>query len=322
MGDKLKLGIDVGGTKILAVAVTAAGKIVGRAKADTPAGPGLDGVAKKMLELAQQAVSEAGAKWEDVAAIGAAVPSSVDPATGVVLHAPALGWKNLPAGKVLEKVFGHAVLLDNDVNCGVLAEAILGAGRGCTCVAGFFVGTGTGGGIVLNGKLHRGVRGSAGEFGHEVIRFNGRHCGCGKRGCLEAYCSKTAFGRRLDKLINRRGMRSSLGEFMDGTDFRNLKSKALAKAYRKGDAVVCNVVDKGARVLGIAVANLMAVLAPDCIVLGGGVMEAMGAELLPKVRVSAEQHLFGLGPADLKLKLSELGDDAVPLGAALLTTAG
>lgn len=323
MADNLTLGIDLGGTKILAVIVDSAGAIVARAKADTPQGKSLEEIAERLRTVAAEALKSASVDWKNIKDVGIAVPSSVDPATGVVLHSPALGWKNLPAREVIQKVFGRPVVLDNDVNCGVLAEALLGAGKGCACVGGYFVGTGTGGGVVINGKLHRGKRGAAGEFGHEIVRANGRKCGCGHRGCLEAYCSKTAFARRFDKLIIHGGQKSLLPELAGSSDFtRNLKSRAIAKAYRKGDAVVCTVVNKGAIMLGIAVANLMATLAPDCIVLGGGIMEAMGDELLPKVRASAEEHLFGLGKDDLNLVLSKLADDAVPLGASLLPRAG
>lgn len=313
---KCMIGVDLGGTKILAVVVDPAGRILARAKTDTPAADGLEAIARRMKELADEALKTAAAGWENVGEVGCAVPASVDPATGVVLHSPALNWRNQAARPAFEKAFGKKVFLDNDVNCGVLAEARLGAGRGVSCLAGYFVGTGTGGGIVINGRLHRGRRGCAGELGHEIVQHHGRRCGCGKRGCLEAYCSKTAFARRLNKLVGKLGMKSLIADAL-GKD-NTVKSKALAKAYRAGDPVVCRVVDKGAAMLGVAVANLMAILAPDCIVLGGGVMEAFGAELLPKVRASAEQHLFGLGPDDLDLRLSELGDDAVPLGAALL----
>jgi len=320
MGDKLTVGIDLGGTKILAIVLDEKGAIKARAKSDTPVDLGMEGIGKRMHELADEALHGLEAGWESVQAVGIAVPSAVDQATGVVLHAPALGWKNLPARKVLDGIFKRAVALDNDVNCGVLAEALRGAGKDCRCVVGYFVGTGTGGGIVIDGRLHRGVRGCAGEFGHETIRYKGRRCGCGKRGCLEAYCSKTAFGKRLDRLLNRRGMKSCIAELMDGGDFSSLKSKVLAKAYRREDPVVCAVVDQGVRMLGVAVANMMALLAPDCVVLGGGVMEAFGVELLPKVRASALKELFGLKPDDLNLKLSVFGDDAVALGAALLPT--
>src|SRR5450759_709710 len=171
MSDKLTVGIDLGGTKILAIVVDEKNTIKARAKGDTPGNVGMDGVGKRMYELAGEALRSMESGWDNVQAVGIAVPSAVDPATGVVLHSPALGWKNLPARKVLEGIFKRGVALDNDVNCGVLAEALRGAGKNCACVVGYFVGTGTGGGIVIGGRVHRGARGCAGELGHETVRY-------------------------------------------------------------------------------------------------------------------------------------------------------
>ncbi|MFA4945226.1 MAG: ROK family protein [Lentisphaeria bacterium] len=319
MATACKVGIDVGGTKIFTVLVDAAdGRILARAKGDTPAREGVGGVLDAMHHLSRQALDEAGLKWEQVQHVGVALPGAVDQKRGWVLHAVALGWRNEPVRQLLAKRFGREVHLDNDVNCGVLAEARLGAGRGVASVAGLFVGTGLGGGLVLDGRLFRGCNGGAGEFGHMIVRHHGRKCGCGHRGCLEAYCSKTAFGRRFEKMINRRGIKSELPGLVAGGDFRNVRSKLLAKAYRQGDPVVCNVLDKGATMLGIGVANIMAILMPGCVVLGGGVIEALGKELLPLVRRSAERHLFGMDPQEMVLRLAETGDDAVALGAAIL----
>jgi glucokinase len=270
-----------------------------------------------MKEVATEALTAAGGTWAEVTSVGVAVPTSVDPATGDALHAPALGWKNQPARKTFEKVFDRPIYLENDGNCGTLAEYKGGAARGARSVVAYFVGTGLGGGIIIDGKLRRGVRGVAGELGHEIVRHNGRPCGCGHRGCIEAYCSKTAFCRQFDRLINGRGQKSCLTD-MVGSDFSSIRSKALRKAYEREDAVVRAVLDKGAEMLGVAAANLMAVLSPDCIVLGGGVMEALGEELLPRVRDSLDRHLFGIRPEDAVLKLSEYRDDAVPMGAAFL----
>lgn len=312
------IGIDLGGTKVLAVAVNEKGEIVARAKQKTEVGSGVALIGRQMKEAAEEALAELKAGWDDVKRIGVAIPASVDSATGDALHAPALGWKNEPVRETLEEIFGRSINLENDVNCGVLGEYHGGAGKGHESVAGYFVGTGLGGGLILDGKLWHGRCNVAGEFGHEIVRAKGRRCGCGKRGCVEAYCSKTAFSKKFRKLIDKKGRSSVLTDLMDGDFNKRLKSKTLAKAYRQGDKVTVKVVDKGMEMLGIAASNLMAVVAPDCIILGGGVMEALGPELLPVVRDSLDRHLFGITPKDVTLKLSALGDDAVPLGAALL----
>ncbi len=317
---KVNIGIDLGGTKILAVATDRNGVVLGRAKGKTDISGGISGIAEQMRERAGRALENAQLSWADVEAVGMAVPTSVDPRTGEALHAPNLGWKNEPVLPLFRKVFACQVFLENDVNCGTLAEARIGIAAGLPSVAGFFVGTGLGGGLILDGRLRRGERGSAGEFGHQIVRTNGRRCGCGHRGCLEAYCSKAGFSRYLDKQINGRGRKSILTGML-GNDFSALKSSVLGKAYRAGDAVVREALDKGAFALGAGVANVVNICAPDCVVLGGGVIEALGSELLPIIRKSLDAHLFALSPKDVRLEISKLGDDAVPLGAAILAQA-
>ena len=317
---KLSVGVDLGGTKILALAMDSDNNVLGRAKTPTQIELGMEGIALQMRETAESALNKAEGTWDDVAEIGIAVPTSVDPNTGDVLHAPALGWKNQPARQCFRDVFEKEIYLENDVNCGILAEFRSGAAKGTQTAVGYFVGTGLGGGIIIDGKLRRGPRGVAGELGHEIVCHGGKRCGCGHRGCVEAYASKTAFCREFSRLINKKGRKSCLTK-MVGKDFTNVRSKVLSKAYRGGDKVVCRVLNKGARVLGVATANMYAVLSPDCVVLGGGVMEALGEELMPYVWKGLRKHIFGIGADEVVLKLSELGDNAVPLGAAFVARA-
>ncbi|MFW5802786.1 MAG: ROK family protein [Verrucomicrobiota bacterium] len=314
--DSVYLGVDVGGTNILAAVVDDAGTVLGSGKGDVKVGEGVEEVANQMVALSEKAMRKSGVDWASISALGIAVPSAIDPESGLLLHAPNLGWQNVQAREIIEQRFGRAVVLENDVNCGVWGEYAAGAGRGFSNVAGFFVGTGLGGGLILNGGLHLGTHGMAAEFGHEVVRYKGRKCGCGKRGCLEAYCSKTAFCRQFEKQINRKGKKSVLSREMKSFD--RIKSSTLKKAYDSGDAVTRKVVHKGMKMLGVASANLVAAVGPQCIVYGGGVMESMGEELLPIIVGSAHEHLFGLQPEDVELRLSALGDDSVPVGAALL----
>lgn len=317
MGEQYTVGIDLGGTNIVAVVADDAMNVVGRHKTRTPAEPTVPNTAQSMCDAAEKALQQAGKTWADVANIGVAVPSAVDPETGFVLHAPNLGWRNEDARTVFRAVFGRDVFLENDVNCGMLGEFHLGAARGVRTAVGYFVGTGLGGGIVIDGRLQRGLRGGAGELGHEIIRHKGRQCGCGNRGCLEAYCSKVAFGKAFDRMINQKGRGSVLTELV-GKDFSRIKSKHLLQAWDQKDKVTRKALKKGFRMLGLATANIMATLAPDCIVYGGGVMEAMGEIALPYVHEGLRCHLFALKPEDVDIRLSALGDDAVPLGAVVL----
>ena len=315
--DKLAIGVDLGGTKIAAMVTRPDGTIVGRDRKRTVLADDPAQAAGRMRETAEKALAAAAATWKDVGTVGIAVPSPVDPASGDMLNAPNLGWRGVPARQVFAKAFDREVFLENDVNCGVLAEHHFGAAKGCANVVAFFVGTGLGGGIVIDGKLYRGRRGLAGELGHMVVEFDGRSCACGNCGCLEAYCSKTAFGRQFRRLIGRKGKKSDLTDYV-GNELDNVRSKYLAKAYRNGDKIVCKVLNEGAEMLGVGVANLMAILSPDCVVLGGGVITALGPELLPFVRKGMAENLFAISPDDVVIKLSELGDDAVAAGAALV----
>ncbi len=318
----LTIGIDLGGSKILALVTDQAGQVLARAKQRTDVEAGLDGIAAQMRDAAVKALEKCERSWEDVREIGAAVPGAVTPGEGVVLHAPALGWRNAPAGKLLSDLFERPVVLENDVNCGTFAEFSLGAAKGSESVVGYFVGTGLGGAVIIDGKVRRGRTGVAGELGHEIVRYNGRRCGCGHKGCIEAYSSKTAFCKRFRKLILEKKKKSLLPGMVRDKSFKTIRSKELAKAYRRNDKITRKVLEQGARMLGVATANLCAIVAPECVVYGGGVMEALGEELMPFIREAFEEHLFGIRPEDVSLVLSALGDDAVPLGAALAAQRG
>lgn len=314
---ELNVGIDLGGSNIAVVIVDPEGTVVARAKMPTERGLRVAAMAERMREVVDLALDKIGTGWEQVSQVGVAVPSSVEPQSGILVHAPNLGWKNEPVRDLFKEVFGPGTVIGNDANCGMIGEFWAGAARNTESAVGFFVGTGLGGGIIINGHLITGMKGVAGELGHQIVRYKGRRCGCGNNGCVEAYCSKAAFAKRLQKLIKVRGKKSMLSQYT-GDDFATLRSKHLKKCYQAEDKVVCKVVDQGARMLGVAVANMMAVLAPECVILGGGVMEALGEELLPVVRQGMADHLFGLLPDDARLRLSQLGDDAVPLGASRL----
>jgi glucokinase len=269
-----------------------------------------------MKKASEEALLEAGLSWKDVESVGIAVPSAVDPDTGDALHSPALGWINQPLRKRFQQIFRKKLFLENDVNCGTLAEFRIGAAKGYNSVVGYFVGTGLGGGIIINGKLHTGVRGSAGELGHEIIEYKGRKCGCGKLGCIEAYCSKTAFCRQFQKLITQEGKKSLLSDYTNN-NFKGIKSSALLKCYNAKDKLTRRVLNKGFYLLGLAAANQASIIAPECIVFGGGVIEAFKKLPMPHIRRGFSENLFALSPEDIKLKLSSLGDDAVPVGAAI-----
>ncbi len=313
---KLNVGIDLGGTKMLVVVLDPDMKVLSRRKTKVKKGVSPLDTAIAMKNLCEEALSKCSSKWSDVGNIGLSIPSSVNPETGEAFHAPALGWKNVPIKSIISEVFGRDTVIENDVNCGVLAECAVGSARNFKNVIGYFVGTGLGGGIIIDGKLFKGTRGLAGELGHEKIVCEGRKCGCGKRGCVEAYCSKAAFARRLEKVAESKKVSVQLKKYF-GNDFSSLKSSQLREAWDDGNKVVREIIIEGFSMLGLASANLVAIMDPECIVYGGGVVEALGDAVMKPIRDAFEENLFGIKASDVYLCLSALGDDAVPMGAAI-----
>ena len=318
MSNGLALGIDLGGTKIYAVVTDKDHHIISDAKVNTPSGKPPEETAAAIAELGRQALASAGTDFASVDGIGVTIPAPVDPETGDCLHATNLGWKNFSMKKIFRELTGREVYFGNDGNLGILAEYHCGAAKGFRTVIGYYVGTGLGGGIMIDGKLHCGNSGLAGEFGHAIIKQGGRRCGCGHRGCAEAYCSKIAFVKELKKKVFKHGMPTCLPAEKFNAQSRNIKSRQLAKAYLAGDPPVCTVINKGAYMLGVAAASAAAIIAPDCIILGGGVISALGEEMYPVFKRSFDDHLFGIDPAKIQIRFTELGDSAVALGATVL----
>ena len=210
------IGVDMGGTKILSAVIDAEGNILGTAKVPTKAGKGAVAVIDRIADCVQKAVSKSGVAAESIQAIGIGAPGPLDPATGVVIFAPNLGWRDVPLKAELEARTGFLTFVDNDVNVGTLGEHVFGAGRGVQNVVGIFVGTGIGGGIILHGELFHGASKTAGEIGHIIVKAGGPRCGCGTRGCLEAIASRTAMTKQFQKAILKKGQKSVLSELTGG----------------------------------------------------------------------------------------------------------
>jgi len=307
-------GVDIGGTKIYSIITKADGKIIARAKKKTKADRGFEAVMERVGECLKEACEEAVISLKDLDAVGVGAPSAIS-ADGKAVNAPNMGWKDAPITKELEKVLDVKVATENDANLGTLGEYVYGVGKGSKTLVGFLVGTGLGGGIVCRGEIIRGENRLAAELGHIIVQANGRKCGCGHHGCLEAYASKAGMGKRFIEEIKKNGRKSMLTDEPD-IDLANVPSSVLLKAYEAGDKVVTETLEEAMWYLGVGVANMITVLGPDMVVLGGGVMEAMGKHLIKLVKESARALAFP-PPSydDTKIVLSELGDDAVALGA-------
>jgi glucokinase len=320
MARKILVGIDLGGTSLVAVATTPKGKILGRKKTKTRAEEGANAVLQRIVKCVRSAVSDAGIKLKNVRAIGIGFPGPLNPETGVVLHAPNLGptWNNLALTDYLSEHLGCPAYLGNDVNVGAIGEQAFGAGRGCSNLVTIFVGTGIGGGVILNGKLHRGARNTAGEVGHMVIVADGPLCGCGKQGCAEAVASRTAIERDIRAGIAA-GRESLLPQIQQELGRTDLSSSVLATALERGDPLVREVMDKAKYYMGLLVANVVNLLDPEVIVFGGGIVERLGADYLDPVRETAEHYYLNQQDKHkIQIVESTLKDNAGVLGAAVM----
>lgn len=315
------VGIDLGGTKTLAAVIDlATGTIVASARKRTRAERGQDFVSQRTIELANAAITMA--KLPDDAeliAIGVGAAGQIDREAGVVMDAPNLGVHNMPLGAILSKSFNLPVFVGNDVEVAAMGESLFGAGLGYNNFVCLFVGTGIGSGIVQNGHMYTGLTGTAGEAGHMTIQADGRICGCGSRGCLEAYASRTAITKAILAEIHhgRPSVLSddSLGQLKEGDTV--IRSGIIANAIQQKDELVTEVVIDAANYLGHGLASIMNFYNPDCIILGGGVIEAV--DLLFETAVHRARTIALSTPAKkTPIVRTKLGDFSGVVGGAAL----
>lgn len=307
------VGIDLGGTNMQIGIVSPDLKVIGQAKKKTKAEEGLDGVLARLVEGINEACADARLSLADLAAVGIGAPGAVDPRRGIVLEAVNLRWKNEPVAQMLAKRTKLPVYLDNDVNVAVYGENKLGAGKNAKFLLGVWVGTGIGGGLILNGELYYGHFMTAGEIGHTIALPNNQP---GSRS-LEHNCSRTAVAEQIVRLI-RSNRPSILRDQIEDGGAEKIKSKAIANAYREGDALTIEVVDHAADLLGISIAGCVTLLSLERVVLGGGLTEALGKPFVERVRKAMERFVFPDACKQCAVVASELEDKAGILGAAML----
>lgn len=310
------VGIDLGGTKILAGVVGAGNQILGRSKRPTPAQEGGDAILRSIVECVEDALAVAKVRRDEVAAAGIGSPGPLDSETGTILFSANMAVRNFPLGPLLSEKLGWPVLLQNDVRVGGYGEFKLGAGRGYRDIIAVFVGTGIGGCLVQGGQVLRGATGNAGEVGHMIVKAGGPRCGCGSRGCLETLASRTAITRRILKSV-RKGMPTVLADKVLRKTGR-LKSGEIADAVAAGDHVANREVRRAAHFLGLGLGGLVNVLGPEIVIIGGGVAEALGEPYVDLVRLSAREQILSDPNRKIHIEQAELGDDAGILGASLL----
>ena len=310
------VGVDLGGTKILVGVVDSHNTILGRSKRSTPSEAGGPAILEGIVATIDEALGAAGLGREDVAGIAVGSPGPIDPDRGVILFSANMNVKDWALATDLEAAIGRPALLRNDVRAGGYGEFRLGAGRGYRNLLFAFVGTGIGGCVVVDGKIVEGSTGNAGEVGHLVVKAKGPMCGCGRRGCLEALASRSAIARRVAKAA-KRGEETVLAAKVDKKSGK-LKSGDLAAAVLAADPVALREIQRAAHYLGLGLGGLVNLIGPEIVIVGGGVVEALGGPFLDQVRASAREQMLVDPHETIKIEAAALGDDAGILGAALM----
>jgi len=306
------VGVDVGGTNIVVGTVAQDGsELVGVVSEPTRSEEGADAVVERIISLSRASIAEA--KGKEIAGVGIGSPGPLDTKTGVVLLTPNLGWVNMPLRDRVAAGLGLPATLDNDANCAIFGEWWRGAARGAEFVVGLTVGTGIGGGIVLNGDIYHGASDIAGEIGHMTIDSTGRLCKCGNYGCLEAYASGPAIAARAVEGIEA-GAESALPTYVAG-DLGLITAQVVYEAAHDGDAYALEVVRDTAKFLGAGVASIINIFNPQVVVICGGVTLA-GDKLFVPLRSEVKRRAFKPAVDVCRILPGELPGTAGVWGAA------
>jgi glucokinase len=305
------LGIDIGGTKLAAGIVDLSGRILARAEIPTLAAEGPERVLDRIVWLSQSVRESPAAVSCRIERIGIACAGPLDRQTGLILNPPNLpGWVRVPLVERIEVALGLPAFLDNDANAAALGELRYGAGRGARSLVYLTVSTGIGGGIILDGKVWHGLRNGAGEIGHMTIEPDGPLCGCGNQGCLEALASGPSIARRARELLES-GRPSRLRELPEVT------AADVVRMAREGDPLATEIWRDTIRYLGLGVAAAITILAPDRVILGGGVAQA-GEDLFEPLRSEVRRRVKLVAVESVPILPAALGKDVGILGAAAL----
>ena len=312
--EKCWVGFDLGGTKMLSQIFDSKFYSLGRKREKTKGHEGAEAGLDRIADLIRSSMKEVNLSNSDLGGIGVGAPGPLDLKEGIIKSAPNLGWENVHLGDFLRETFGCPVVVINDVDAGVFGEYRFGAGRGSRCCLGVFPGTGIGGGCVYDGDIFLGNNTSCFEVGHMQIAPDGPMCGCGKRGCLEAVASRLAISASAAQAAYRGDAPNLRAEV--GTDLSSIRSKALARAIDAGDHVIREIIRNAARSIGVAVGNLVNLLLPDKIILGGGLVEAMPDIFVETVTSAARKRVLSSFENSFAVVAAQLGDDSAAMGAA------
>jgi glucokinase len=311
------VGVDLGGTKILAGVFDNQLRCLGRSRLSTKAVRGPASVIERIARCVRDVVDECDLELKQVRGIGVGAPGSINPDKGEVIFSPNLpDWEGVGLQKALTKDLDRPVFVENDCNVctlGVYHAELKGKPRH---MVGIFLGTGIGGGLILDGKLFSGFNRTAGEIGHMVLEVGGPKCGCGNRGCFEALAGRAALFRRIQSAV-KDGQKTVLTDML-GPDLADLRSGDLRKALRRGDKLVEKVLEEASEYTGIAVANVINLLNPEVVVLGGGLIQQLADEMMAIIVETAMDYAMAGTSKGIEIVASNLGDDAGITGGAVL----
>ena len=303
-------GIDLGGTFIKCGIVDESGNILCKDKIPTGRDRNYIEIAADMANLALNTAKRAGV---DISAVGIGSPGTVDSENGIIVYSNNIRWDNVPLGKTLQNILHKPVFVTNDANAAALGESVCGAGKDYRSLILITLGTGIGGGIVLDGKLYEGYRSAGAEIGHEVIRLGGEKCTCGRRGCFEAYASATALIRQTKRAMGRHP-ESKMWEICE--NLSQVDGRTIFQAARQGDDTAKAVLKKYIGYLAAGITNLANAFRPEIILLGGGICEEREMLIEPLTAILQKEQFGGSGYAPVKLGVAALKNDAGICGAA------
>ena len=309
------IGVDVGGTSVKAGVVDEAGRIL--AKASTPTLPerAYEWVIRDIADLCVRVAQQAGVAMDEIAAIGVGVPGICNMKTGVIPFCTNLGWHDVPFVEEMRKYIDKPIFVDNDATVAGYAESIAGVSAGTQSSVFITLGTGVGGGIIINGKPYSGAHGVGSEIGHMILKMDGEPCSCGNYGCFERYASATAIIREARRAV--KAHPESMILQACGGDPENINAKTVIDCAKEGDETALAVFHEYVRALALGIVSLINAIDPEVVVLGGGV-SAAGEYLLDAVRQAIKSLVFYKAMPYADIRLARLGSDAGIIGAALL----
>lgn len=310
------LGVDLGGSHIAVAAIDSTGKILVKEVVPLRRDEDHGKIIKKMVAALKRLQKSPALKQRQIKRIGVGVPGVIDLEKGVTLFIPNLKgeWRGIPLKKEIEAAISIPAVIANDVRCFTFAEYLFGAGKGSRNVVGIAIGTGIGGGLVFDGKLYTGLDGLAGEIGHIIIDVNGPRCGCGSKGCMEAVAAGPAIISLAVKAIRQSAGATRMFELTDG-DLNKVTPKVVALAASEGDPHAVSIMDQVGFYIGVGIANLLTLLCPDCVVIGGGVAKA-GDVLFNPIRKTLKETVHTAPLRKTRIVPAQLGTDAGVIGAA------